>query len=249
MDPLLSSAASGMRARMESLEMLSNNIANAGTDGYKGDREFYSVYVSEQAKDAADQGISPLSDTQPVIEKHWTDYSQGILQQTGNALDVALDGPGFFTVSGPGGPLYTRSGSFRLDSKGVLITSDGYPLATTSGGTIRSASSSAFQIDTDGTVHQDGQDLGQLAVVDYADRASVNKQGLNYFFNSDSSQKAAIAKAEVRQGHLEQSNVAQAGAAVRLVDVMRQFESLQKALSIGAEMSKEAIEEVARVTQ
>jgi flagellar basal-body rod protein FlgG len=77
----------------------------------------------------------------------------------------------------------------------------------------------------------------------------VNKQGLNYFFNSDSSQKAAIAKAEVRQGHLEQSNVAQAGAAVRLVDVMRQFESLQKALSIGAEMSKEAIEEVARVTQ
>ena len=128
-------------------------------------------------------------------------------------MDVALDGPGFFTVNGPNGKLYTRSGSFRLDAKGVLITADGYALGTTSGGTIQSASTGLLQIDADGTVHQDGQELGQLAIADYADRSAIDKQGQNYFFNMDASQKAAIAKAEVRQGHLEQSNVAPAGAA------------------------------------
>src|SRR5271169_2056345 len=108
MDPLTISAASGLRSRMESLDMLANNIANASTSGYKADREFYSLYAAPEAE-------GPISgpDTLPVIERPWTDLSQGEVRSTGNPLDVALQGKGFFAVNGPGGPMYTRDGSFR----------------------------------------------------------------------------------------------------------------------------------------
>ncbi len=249
MDPLLISAASGMRARMESLEMLANNIANGSTGGYKGDREFYSLYVAAEAADPAEQGVSPTPDTQPLIEKHWTDYSQGALHPTGNPLDLALDGSGFFSVNGPNGVLYTRNGNFRLSAGGVLTTADGYALRTVKGSTLQLTSSSPVTIGRDGVVRQDGQDLGQLAIVDYPDGNTIDKRGLNYFFSIDPKLQPSLSKAEVQQGNLEESNVGPAQSAVRLVDVMRQFESLQKALSIGAEMNKHAVEEVARVAQ
>jgi flagellar hook-basal body protein len=123
MDPITAIAASGLRARMESLDMLANNVANAGTGGYKADREFYSLYVSPEAADA-----DPAA-TMPVIERTWVDHSQGTLHATGNPLDLALSGKGFFAVNGPGGPLYTRNGNFRLAPDGRLTTSEGYACA------------------------------------------------------------------------------------------------------------------------
>src|ERR1035438_7458683 len=113
MDTMTAVAASGLRSRMESLEMLANNVANASTGGYKSDREFYSLYVAPESD-------SDPTANMPVIERPWTDFSQGVLNSTGNPLDVALSGKGFFAVSGPGGPLYTRDGSFRLAKDGQL---------------------------------------------------------------------------------------------------------------------------------
>src|SRR5215831_13290816 len=111
MDPITALAASGLRARMESLDLLANNVANASTGGFKADREFYSLYSGEDNSDT-------VPSTMPVIERPWTDYTQGTLQRTGNTLDFALDGHGFFAVNGPSGPLYTRNGSFRLGGDG-----------------------------------------------------------------------------------------------------------------------------------
>ncbi|HET9319988.1 MAG TPA: flagellar hook-basal body complex protein, partial [Bryobacteraceae bacterium] len=91
MDALSIAAASGLRSRMETLDMLANNLANSTTGGFKLDREFYSLYVSSEA-----QASSPDPTTVPVIEKQWTDFSQGLLVNTGNNLDVALSGKGFF---------------------------------------------------------------------------------------------------------------------------------------------------------
>ena len=243
------SAASGMRARMESLEMLANNIANSSTGGYKGDREFYSLYVAAEAAEPSEQGLSPVPDQQPLIDKRWTDYSQGNLRETNNPLDVALEGQGFLEVNGPNGLLYTRNGSLRTTASGLLTTADGYPLRTKAGATIQLTSASPVAIDADGSVRQDGQNLGQLSVVDYPDRQILDKQGMNYFFNADSKFKATTSTATIHQGHIEESNVGPAESAVRLVDVMRQFESLQKALGIGSDMNKYVIEEVARVAQ
>src|SRR5579872_5066630 len=102
MDPLTISAASGLRSRMETLDLLANNLANAETSGYKTDHEFYGLYTSADAYDPLGSGFVS---TLPVVEKQWTDFSQGTLNATGNPLDVALSGRGFIAVNGPTGPL------------------------------------------------------------------------------------------------------------------------------------------------
>jgi flagellar basal-body rod protein FlgG len=101
----------------------------------------------------------------------------------------------------------------------------------------------------DGTVHQDGQTAGQIAVVDFANPAALGKVGHNYFRPAEGSAPPVPATAyEMRQGSLEGSNASSAEAAVRLVSVMRQFEMLQKAAALGGEMNRKAVEEVARVS-
>lgn len=241
MDPLTSVAASGLRARMESLDLLANNVANASTNGYKADREFYSLYVSPDAQ-------ADPSSTMPVIERPWTDLSQGTLQPTGSSLDLALSGKGFFSVAGPHGTLYTRNGSFRLSPDGQLVTAEGYPVNGAGGKTLTAAAgSSPIEVSTDGTVRQDGNVIGQLQVADFP-AAELSKQGNNYFRVSDRSlQPAAATGTSVEQGKLETSNSGTADAAVRLVGIMRQFEMLQKAVTMGSDMNKQAIEQVAKV--
>jgi flagellar basal body rod protein FlgG len=238
MDPIAAIAASGLRARMESLELLANNVANASTGGYKADREFYSLYTAPEAQD---------STTMPLIERPWIDLSQGTVHETGNPLDLALTGKGFFAVDGPTGPLYTRNGNFRLASDGKLITSDGYSVRGT-GAPFRVDASRPIDISADGTIRQNGLVVGKLEVVDFSSTAGLSKQGNNYLRVADPNLKPSAPKgASVEQGQLEASNTGSAESAVRLVNVMRQFEMLQKAAQLGNDMSRQAIEQVARV--
>ena len=242
MDPITATAASGLRARMESLDLLANNVANASSGGYKADREFYTLYIAPEAQDSGE-----LS-TMPVIERPWIDLSQGVIAPTGNPLDVALQGKGFFAVQGPVGPLYTRNGNFQLAGNGRLVTADGYPLASSSGAALTLQPSRPIQISQDGTVTQDGAVIGQLRIVDFTSNAGLVKQGSNYFRAADpAAQPQTPAGTAVEQGKLEASNSGPAESAVRLVGIMRQFEMLQKAVDIGSDMSKQAIEQVAKV--
>jgi len=241
MDQLTATAASGMRSRLEALDLLANNISNAGTAGYKSDQEFYNLYTSADAE---------TQTTLPDVQRNWTDFSQGMVKDTGNPLDVALSGHGFLTADSPGGPLYTRNGSLRMSTAGVLETADGYPLrANTPSGHIQARLGAGdLQIQKDGSVIQDGQSLGTLALTDWTKPEVLEKQGGTYFRLMDSSLKPEAAKGvEVLQGKLESSNAGPAEAAVRLVGVLRQFEMLQKAVSLGAEMNRKAVEDVARV--
>jgi flagellar basal body rod protein FlgG len=239
MDPLTISAASGLRARMESLDMLANNIANDSAAGYKVDREFYSLNVAPEAA-GLDAG------TLPVIERPWTDFSQGTLRPTGNPLDLALAGKGFFTAAGPNGPLYTRDGSFRLSPTGELVTAEGYAVRAAGGGTIALSGAGPAQISSDGTVRQDGAIAGQIEIADFSDPAALSKQGHSYFLLTDANARPEPAAAEVRQGMIETSNASTAEGAVRLVSVLRQFEMLKKAATLGDEMNRRAVEEVAK---
>ena len=125
MDQVSVTAASGLQSRMEALDLVANNLANTTTGGFKLDREFYSLFTA--ADNEADGGSTRL----PLIQKQWTDFSQGVLTPTGNALDLALSGKGFFAVNGPNGPLYTRNGSFQLSPSGQLTTADGYAVRDT----------------------------------------------------------------------------------------------------------------------
>jgi len=246
MDPLTSAAASGMRSRIESLDMLANNIANSSAPGYKADREFYNVYMSPEAADSP-EGTSPA--TLPVIERQWTDFAQGVLTPTSNSLDLALSGKGFFVASSPSGQIYTRNGSFRLSSQGQLETSDGHAVLDTNGKPIVLDSSTPIDISPDGMVNQDGQQIAQINVVDFKDPSALAKRGSNYF-SADLSTIAPspASETEVVQGQLEAANSQPAESAVRLVNIMRQFESLQKAMTIGNDMNRRAVEQVAKVT-
>lgn len=227
---------------MESLDLLANNIANASTGGYKADREFYSLYVAPEASD------NEFLATMPIIEQNYTDQSQGALHTTGNPLDVALQGKGFIGVNGPNGPLYTRNGNFRISAASQLTTSDGYTVRGATGAALTVQQGGGLQIASDGTVTQNGNVIGKLDVVDFTSTAGLAKQGANYFRATDPTVRpSAAAGTSVEQGNLEASNTGTAESAVQLVSVMRQFEMLRKAVSIGADMSKKAIEEVAKV--
>ncbi|MGD0774320.1 MAG: flagellar hook basal-body protein [Candidatus Solibacter sp.] len=244
MDALTIAAASGLRSRMESLDLLANNLANSATAGYKRDQEFYGLFSSDEAAGAGDGPTSTL----PVIQRQWTDFSPGVLQVTGNPMNVALSGDGFFAVNGSNGPLYTRNGNLQVLPSGSLATADGYALRNTNGETLQVASNKPIEILSDGTVRQDGQSLGQIAVVNFKSTTSLTKVGSTCFQNGDpKNPPVPAANVEVQQGKLEGSNVPVAEAAMRLVGVMRQFEMLQKAIGVSSEMDTKTIQEVARV--
>jgi flagellar basal body rod protein FlgG len=228
---------------MESLELLANNLANSETGGYKADREFYSLYTS---LDATADPLTGETTTLPVIEKHWTDFSQGDFHATGNQLDFAVDGGGLFGVNTPRGARYTRNGSFRIGPNGALTAADGSPVRALGGGQILLQAGVPVEVLPDGSVQQGGVVSGQMELVSF-DPGTFNKEGVNYYA-PDPGAQSKPASGSIVQGKLESSNVGAAESAVRLVAILRQFEMLQKAMLIGNDMNKEAMLEVAKVT-
>jgi len=204
----------------------------------------YSTYHSVEALFGPEGTLPAVS---PVVEEDWTDYTQGALVATGNPLNVAIAGPGFFSVDRDGSRMYTRDGSFRLSPAGDLVTTSGAKLLDAEGKPIRLNPAIAADIDDAGVIRQAGEPVGKLAVVDFADRQGLQKVG-NTYFRYDGTGVPGEAGSKVEQGRLEGANVSPAETAVRLVDVMRQFEMLQRAVSLGSEMNKRALEEVAKIS-
>jgi len=243
MDSLSAIAASGLRSRMQELDILANNLANTSTRGYKADRELYSLYTSNDASGVAEGGTET-----PWIKATWVDFAQGTTAPTGNPSDVALVGKGFLAVRGSSGTLYTRNGSLKVTSKGDLVAAEDRAVLDASGNPVKLNPSLPYDIDRGGVLTQGGNTVAQLSVVEFSNPAGLVKAGQAYFRASGSGVVATPAIAtEVHQGQLEESNAGPAEGAVRLVDVMRQFEMLQKAITLGAEMDKQAISEVAKV--
>jgi flagellar basal body rod protein FlgG len=228
---------------MEALDLLSNNLANTSTSGYKADRESYNLYMSAEAAEEA-TGLRARS---PLVESQWIDLSQGSLKSTGEATDLALSGKGFFLVDGPQGQLLTRGGQIAIAKDGKLTTREGYEFATVEPRRIKADPLLPIEIDSAGMVRQSGEMLGQLRLVDTADPSALSRRE-GVYMALDTRQTTALTNSstEVKQGHVETSNIGPAEAAVRLVNILRQFETLQKAVQIGGEMNRRAIEEVAK---
>jgi flagellar basal-body rod protein FlgG len=245
MDPLTSAAASGIQARMDSLDMLANNMANGSTSGFKVDREFYNTFTGNSASAAFDPSVGD----EPVVQKHWTDFTQGALVPTGNATDIALSGIGFFVVNGPNRPLYTRNGNFRISANGSLVTAEGYTVRQVGGQPIQLQGSDPIQVSEQGEVTQDNQQIGQLEIESFSDPTQLTKAASGYFENPDPTSNPTVvaANVQVSQGKLESSNSSPAESAARMVSLLRHFEMLQHAVKIGADMNKQAVEEVARI--
>lgn len=246
MDPITAIAASGMRSRTETLDALANNIANAGTAGYKADSESYDLYFGQDAWDAYDEN-RPMGAEMPLVQRDWTNFSQGTLVNTGNMGDAALSSDGFFVVQTPSGPLYTRAGHFRVGKSGKLETNDGYTVQAVGGKAIQLDPTKPFTIGTSGEVLQDKAPVGQLQILTVDTVDNLTKRGGTYFMLSPAAKTSPAKDTEVLQGKIEASNVEPTQAAVKLVGVLRQFEALQKAVRIATDMGKEAVEQVAKV--
>jgi flagellar basal-body rod protein FlgG len=245
MDPLTISAASGLRARLESLDLLANNIANSATAGFKADRDAFLPWLSG---DAAQGDLTPTES--PNLVRHYTDFSQGTLTATNNQLDFAIDGHGFFEVRAGDGPRFTRNGGFLINREGKLQSKEGYPLRVrpASGSDYRLNPALPVEVGGDGVIRQQGTVAGTIEIVDFESPDAPVKEGSSYFRIDASRWTPRLANGfAIKQGYLEGANGGAAESAVRLVSVMRQFEALQKAVTIGAEMNKRSVEEVARI--
>lgn len=242
MDQISVLAAAGMQSRMQSLDLVANNLANSSTSGYKTDGEFYTLFTSESTEQDPDTASSV-----PMIQRQWTDFGQGLLEPTNNPLDFGLSGKGFFVVQGPSGPLYTRNGNFRFSTDGNLVTGEGYPLLDENKKRIRANTSQPLEVSRDGVITQNGNSLGRISLVDFSSPAGLSKFGATYFVSSGDESPTAAANTQIYQGKIETSNVNASHGAVRIVGLSRQFEMMQKAISLSNDMGKKAIEEVAKV--
>lgn len=247
MDAIGIAAASGLRARMESLEILANNLANASTSGFKADRERYTTYWAAESTSALDQGRGGAG-VSPVVERNWIDFTQGPLTRTGSPTHLAVTGPGFLSVRRGDETLYTKNGELQVGARGTLVNGDGLEVLGANGQAVRVDAAQPLEIRADGSVWQGGVSTGQIRLTEFSDPQKLQKAGnTNFRWPGEASEARVGASTKVLQGTLEAANTGAAEGAVRMVNVLRQFESLQKAMQLGSEMSKRLVDEVAKV--
>lgn len=220
MDLLLSAVLGSMHADMARLERVAMNIANAQTAGYK--REVLAAPPFAARVDARGTAMAVL-----------TDARAGTLKATGQPLDLALTGPGWFEVATPQGPAYTRQGDFRLDAHGRMVTQQGHPVLGAGGEIV--LLQAAPVIDASGRVFESAAAAGrqatpvaQLRVVRFAPGATSERLGEGLVLPQGEPVAAAEGEVDVRQGFLENSNVSPMHEMVRLLEAMRHLEAMQK---------------------
>jgi flagellar basal-body rod protein FlgG len=219
-----------MRPKLARMETLANNLANINSTGFKKDKLF--VQMLNESSAGPGQG----SDFDGVRVKTYVDFTEGSLEETGNPLDLALQGPGFFAVTTPSGTRYTRAGSFRFDTEGNLVTSDNFPVQGANGAIRlpdnRLNARDGIRVLETGEIMLDKDLLGQLRVVQFATPTDLVKDGQS-FFRATPGQVMMEGPGEmtsVRQGFLEESNVEGIDEMMAMIELNRSFETDQKAL-------------------
>jgi flagellar basal-body rod protein FlgF len=209
-------AASGMLAEMARQDQLANELANASTPGYKADRVAQKSFGDLLLSDSEDGTVVGPLGSGAAIDKQQTDLRQQALRDTGEPLDLAIQGDGWFGVKTASGVRYTRNGSFTADAKGNLVDQLGNQVLGEGNQPVKV---------TDGAV-----DTSKVAVFKLADPV---KQGDSYFTGTASNRVGAAGKdtGEVRSGALEGSGVDPARAMVDLMASMRAMEATQKAIT------------------
>lgn len=234
----LYAALSGNITAMKRLDVVSNNLANTNTAGFKRDRI---AFESLLAKGAGQPGDSPVM----AQEKFFTDHSPGPLKQTGNTLDLAIEGEGFFTVITPQGPAYTRQGNFHLNPAGRLVTVDGFEVQGQGGPiTIRGGK---VEIDPSGGITVDGVRVGAIQIVDFPKPYALEKQGNSLYRPTNGLPAQPTAAARVSQGFLEDSNVSVVMEMAQLIETNRYFETCQKLIQNYDNMASKAANDVGKL--
>lgn len=226
---------------MRQLDLISNNLANANTAGFKGDLVVQGF--AGQLDQANSELVSNSGAMNHLQAEVLTDFAQGALKKTGNPLDVAVEGAGFFQLMTPEGLNYTRGGSFSVDSQGRLVGGDGDPVLGVDGEILLGNGDVA--IGRDGSITEDGEHVGQLSIVEFSDSASLKKVGSGGYMAPDGLMAQHGNSSSVRQGFVEASNVNVMGEMVSMMSMMRHFEMTANVLKGYDEIMNSAISSIA----
>lgn len=253
----LYTAWTGMSNEQKRLDVISNNMANSDTIGYKDERvssqafdQVLAIKVRDGSQAYHNQAIGHLSLGVKVGEVY-TDYSQGSVRETGNTFDLALSGKGFFTVNvtdknGDTHTRYTRNGQFQLTKDGVLTDADGNQIQGQAGDIVINPSAKNVTISADGTITADGTVVDTLKIVDFEDYDYLKKYG-NTMYEPVDGATTIDASTEVLQGYTEQSNVNVVKEMVDMITITRAYEANQKVIRSYDSMLDSAVNQVGRL--
>lgn len=244
MDPAYYVAAGSLKARSFQLEVLSNNLANADTVGYKSERSFYSLF-NKATSTGRNLPLTKYVNDGTVLAQRAIDFTQGASKATGKGLDLAIEGNAFLMIQTPQGPRATRDGRLKIGSGGQLQSLDGsavlgkngQPLSINPGG-------EQVTFSPDGTLQQGSNVLGQLDLRAYVTPYALTRVGSNRY--DPTGQAETEVKATVAQGYLEQSAVDVPTAMIDMIRLNRLFEmSMKIASTLSNDLDASTINNVA----
>jgi len=254
----LYTAATGMIAQQYNIDTISNNLANVNTSGFrKNVAHFQDLIYQNLRAPGTPVGPSVIPTGQDVglgvkVGSSEKTFTQGLLQQTSNPLDIAIQGEGFFQVTMPdGSSAYTRDGSFKRDANGSIVTADGYFLSPQ---ITVPPNATGVQIGADGTVtalipgQQQPQQLGQIQLVRFTNAAGLAPKGENLFTQTGASGAPTLSQpglngtGTLQGGYLEASNVSVVEEIVNMITAQRAYEANSKAITTADEMLQTAVQ-------
>jgi flagellar basal-body rod protein FlgF len=221
-------AASGMMAKLTELDIVANNMANANTPGFKRDMVTFDEVLADESLRTDQQDLHYVE-----IGKSRPNMDDGALKVTGNPLDFALRGDGFFRIETANGERLTRSGQFRISQKGDrVLDNGGVPIQIPPGGNP--------EVQEDGSIMIDGDVVGQLGRVKVSSPEDLRKEGAT-LYRVDPADILPGDDIKVMQGFVEESNANSIGIMVELIGVQRSYEALQKAMNAYRDMDNRSI--------
>jgi flagellar basal-body rod protein FlgF len=234
------------------LGVIANNIANVNTAGYKADQSLFEEYLSSGAHEdnfiGRDRRVSYVQD-----RGTYTDFSQGSMQQTGNPLDVSIEGGGYLAVQTASGEQYTRDGNLQINSQGQLTTVGGDVVLGNGGPIVFQPTDHDINISPDGTITvvegsaRVDSIRGKMRVVNFANPQALRKQGSNLYSANAAGAAQVDQKSTVRQGYIEKSNVNAVGEMSRMIEVSRAYAQIANTLQQQSDLHKNAISQLAEI--
>ncbi len=245
MDSGYYAAMTGLIARTQALDIAATNLSNASTPGYRAEQEYFrSVLVGP---DGADSQLGQAVNNFGVLGGDQLNMGQGALEQTGNPLDMAIEGQGFFMVQTPNGPRYTRDGGFHRAPGGLLVTAKGDPVLSATGQTIP-VPPGEVSVGVDGVLSVAGGVVATVGVYSFPKSAELTPEGANRYLAPEGVAPALSKDAAIHQGAIENANQGLIPGTLNLILIQREAEMMQKALAVfHTEFNKIASEDLPRV--
>jgi flagellar basal-body rod protein FlgF len=245
MDSGYYAAFAGLVARTQALDTAASNLANATTAGYRAEREYFRSVLLDPL--GGDSQLGATVNNYGVLGGDHLDLGQGMLTATGNALDLAIEGQGFFAIQTPNGVRYTRDGSFHRTRDGRLVTAAGEAVLSSQNQPIP-LPPGEISVGADGAVSVAGGTVAAVGVFTFPAGTQLTPEGKNRYLPPPKVQATLAPAASIHQGALEAANQDVIQGSLDLIMMQRQAETMQRALTIfHTEFNKTAAEDIPRV--